>query len=296
MRPAPACCASRVHWGYRRAGSAPRILDPVEIRASRPPRRDRPVLRADSRGGRLDRAGDRLGRGRARPLRDRACRHRCGRGPGAGARRAGESSRPLLRALRGRSARRQRRAAPARAPRARAAARAVTASPARLFLPDRRQALLPGVREVLELDLAICPRLGVPAERVPFSPQKVERIDEVAWFFPELRIVMRDGCQPWQALAVLLMRKYPNLSFATSRLLPSEIPDEVIAFANEARRESGAVRGGAAGRRAAGAFLQGASRNHTGAPRLAPVPARERGPDLATALSVTGRPACGSAW
>ena len=29
------------------------------------------------------------------------------------------------------------------------------------------------------------------------------------------------------------MRKYPNLSFASGGLLPSEIPSEVVAFANE---------------------------------------------------------------
>jgi hypothetical protein len=110
--------------------------------------------------------------------------------------------------------------------------RAVTTSPARLFLPIDDKLFYPVFAKCVELDVAICPRLGVPAERVPFSPQKVERIDEVAWFFPELRIVMR-GCEPWQALAVLLMRKYPNLSWATSALPPSEIPAELIAFANE---------------------------------------------------------------
>jgi len=34
-------------------------------------------------------------------------------------------------------------------------------------------------------------------------------------------------------VAVLLMRKHPNLSYLTSRLLPSEIPAEIVAFANE---------------------------------------------------------------
>ncbi len=111
--------------------------------------------------------------------------------------------------------------------------RAVTASPARLFLPIDDKLFYPVFAKCVELDVALCPSLGVPAERVPFAPQQVERIDEVAWFFPELRIVMRDGCEPWQALAVLLLRKYPNLSYATSRLLPSEIPAEVVTFANE---------------------------------------------------------------
>jgi predicted TIM-barrel fold metal-dependent hydrolase len=111
--------------------------------------------------------------------------------------------------------------------------RAVTASPARLFLPIDDKLFYPVFAKCVELDLAICPSLGVPAERVPFAPQKVERIDEVAGFFPELRIVMKDGGAPWQALAVLLMRTHPNLSYLTSRLLPSEIPAEIVAFANE---------------------------------------------------------------
>jgi len=111
--------------------------------------------------------------------------------------------------------------------------RAVTTSPARLFVPIDDKRFYPLLAQCSELGLAICPSLGVPAERVPFSPQKVERIDEVAWFFPELRIVMRDGCEPWQALAVLLMRKYPQLSYCSAGVPPSEIPAEVVAFANE---------------------------------------------------------------
>ncbi len=111
--------------------------------------------------------------------------------------------------------------------------RLVTASPAKLFLPVDDKLFYPVFAKCVELDVAFCPSLGVPAERVPFGPQKVERIDEVAWFFPELRIVMRGGCEPWQALAVLLMRKYPNLSFVSGGVPASELPAEVVAFANE---------------------------------------------------------------
>jgi len=113
--------------------------------------------------------------------------------------------------------------------------RAVTASPALLRLPlaidDAR--FYPVFAKCVELDVAICPSLGVPEERVPFWPQKVERIDAVANFFPELRIVMKHGCEPWQALAALLMRTHPNLFYLTSALLPSRIPAEIVAFANE---------------------------------------------------------------
>jgi uncharacterized protein len=109
--------------------------------------------------------------------------------------------------------------------------RAVTASPARLRLPIDDALFYPVFAKCIELNLAFCPSLGVPAERVPFAPQKVERIDPVACFFPELRIVMKDGCEPWQALAVLLMRKYPNL-FYVAGAAPSEIPAELIGVAN----------------------------------------------------------------
>jgi uncharacterized protein len=111
--------------------------------------------------------------------------------------------------------------------------RAATASPARLFVPIDDKRFYPVFAKCIELDVVICPSLGVPAERVPFSPQKVERIDAVAWFFPELRIAMQGGGLPWQALAVLLMRKYPNLSYLTGPLLPHEVPAELVAFANE---------------------------------------------------------------
>jgi predicted TIM-barrel fold metal-dependent hydrolase len=106
---------------------------------------------------------------------------------------------------------------------------AVTLSPARRFLPVDHAHCAPLFAKCVELDLTICPSLGVPEQRVPFAPQKVERIDPVACFYPELRIVMRGGCEPWQALAVLLMQRHPNLFFAGP-----ELPGEVSAFANEA--------------------------------------------------------------
>jgi hypothetical protein len=111
--------------------------------------------------------------------------------------------------------------------------RAATLSPARLFLPLDDARCYPLFAKCVELDVALCPSVGVPRERVPFSPQKPERLDPVACHFPELRIVMRGGAEPWQALAVLLMRRHPNLSFATAGLAPSELPPEVLAFANE---------------------------------------------------------------
>jgi hypothetical protein len=62
--------------------------------------------------------------------------------------------------------------------------------------------------------------------------QKTELLDEVCWFFPELKIVMRHGAEPWDALAVKLMLKWPNLYYSTSAFAPRYYPPTIIDFAN----------------------------------------------------------------
>ena len=84
----------------------------------------------------------------------------------------------------------------------------------------------------MELDIPICVCSGVPGPRLPMAPQHVERIDEVCWFFPELRFVMRHGAEPWTALAVKLMLKWPNLYYSTSAFAPKHYPKDIIDFAN----------------------------------------------------------------
>ncbi len=84
----------------------------------------------------------------------------------------------------------------------------------------------------VELDVPMVINAGVPGPRVPMSPQKVERLDEICWFFPDLRIVMRHGAEPWDDLAVKLMLKWPNLYYSTSAFAPRHLPKSIIKFAN----------------------------------------------------------------
>jgi predicted TIM-barrel fold metal-dependent hydrolase len=84
----------------------------------------------------------------------------------------------------------------------------------------------------IDLDIPIFVNVGVPGPRVPMDPQKVERVDEVCWFFPELKFVMRHGAEPWDELAVKLMLKYPNLYYSTSAFAPKHYPKSVIRYAN----------------------------------------------------------------
>jgi len=84
-----------------------------------------------------------------------------------------------------------------------------------------------------ELDIPILVNVGVPGPRIPMATQRVEFIDEICWFFPELKVVMRHGAEPWADLAVKLMLKWPNLYYSTSAFAPKHYPKEIIEFANK---------------------------------------------------------------
>jgi uncharacterized protein len=83
-----------------------------------------------------------------------------------------------------------------------------------------------------ELDIPILLNVGIPGPRIPMETQKVEHLDEVCWFFPDLKVVMRHGAEPWEALAVKLMLKYPNLYYSTSAFAPKHYPKAIIDYAN----------------------------------------------------------------
>jgi uncharacterized protein len=84
----------------------------------------------------------------------------------------------------------------------------------------------------VELDVPILLNVGIPGPRIPMETQKVEHLDEVCWFFPDLKIVMRHGAEPWEALAVKLMLKWPNLYYSTSAFAPKHYPKAIIDYAN----------------------------------------------------------------
>jgi predicted TIM-barrel fold metal-dependent hydrolase len=83
-----------------------------------------------------------------------------------------------------------------------------------------------------ELGLPVFICSGVPGPRVPMLAQHVELLDTVCYDFPELTIVTRHGCEPWEALAVKLMIKWPNLHYSTSAFAPKHYPRAIIDYAN----------------------------------------------------------------
>ncbi len=112
--------------------------------------------------------------------------------------------------------------------------RAVTTFPAGVHpqIPINDKLWYPIYAKCVELDLPVFVATGVPGPRVKMMPQYVGHLDEVCFDFPELKLVMRHGAEPWEELAVKLMLKWPNLYYSTSGFAPKYIPKAIIDYAN----------------------------------------------------------------
>ena len=92
--------------------------------------------------------------------------------------------------------------------------------------------MYPVYQTCVDLDIPIFCCAGVPGPRLKYAPQEVSRIDTVMYDFPDLVFVTRHGCEPWEALAVKLMLKWPGLYYSTSAFAPKHYPKAVIDYAN----------------------------------------------------------------
>jgi predicted TIM-barrel fold metal-dependent hydrolase len=99
-------------------------------------------------------------------------------------------------------------------------------------VPINDKRMYPLYAKCVELDIPIFVNAGVPGPRVPMGCQDVAHLDDVCWFFPELKIVMRHGAEPWTELAVKLMLKWPNLYYSTSAFAPKHYPADIVHYAN----------------------------------------------------------------
>jgi predicted TIM-barrel fold metal-dependent hydrolase len=112
--------------------------------------------------------------------------------------------------------------------------KAVTTFPAgcnpQVPVDDRRY--YPIYQACIDLDIVIVSNAGIAGPRFPSKCQDVMLFDQVCYDFPELRIVMRHGAEPWEELAVKLMLKWPNLYYMPSAFAPKHYPEAIIKYAN----------------------------------------------------------------
>jgi len=83
-----------------------------------------------------------------------------------------------------------------------------------------------------ELGLPISINTGIPGPPAPAECQHPIHLDKVCLHFPELKLVMAHGADPWWQVACRLMLKYPNLSMMTSAYLPKYFPSDFVHFMN----------------------------------------------------------------
>jgi uncharacterized protein len=81
-----------------------------------------------------------------------------------------------------------------------------------------------------ELDLPLCLNTGIPGPPLPADAQHPIHLDRVCIRFPELRLCMIHGADPWWETAIRLMIKYRNLRLMTSAWSPKYLPASLLHY------------------------------------------------------------------
>jgi predicted TIM-barrel fold metal-dependent hydrolase len=81
-----------------------------------------------------------------------------------------------------------------------------------------------------ELDLPLFMNTGLPGPPIPGEVQNPIHLDRVCVRFPELKLAMMHGADPWWDVAIRLMIKYKNLRLVTSAWAPRHLPESLLHF------------------------------------------------------------------
>jgi predicted TIM-barrel fold metal-dependent hydrolase len=81
-----------------------------------------------------------------------------------------------------------------------------------------------------ELDLPLCMNAGIPGPPLPAEPQNPIHLDRVCIRFPELKLCMIHGADPWWDTAIRLLLKYRNLRLMTSAWSPKRLPQSLLHY------------------------------------------------------------------
>jgi predicted TIM-barrel fold metal-dependent hydrolase len=81
-----------------------------------------------------------------------------------------------------------------------------------------------------ELDLPLCVNTGIPGPPLPAEPQHPLHLDRVCVRFPELKLCMIHGADPWWDVAIRLLLKYRNLRLMTSAWSPKRLPESLLHY------------------------------------------------------------------
>ena len=81
-----------------------------------------------------------------------------------------------------------------------------------------------------ELELPLCVNTGIPGPPLPAEVQDPIHLDRVCIRFPELKLCMIHGADPWWDTAMRMVQKYQNLRIMTSAWSPKRLPPRFLEF------------------------------------------------------------------
>jgi uncharacterized protein len=81
-----------------------------------------------------------------------------------------------------------------------------------------------------ELELPLCVNTGIPGPPIPGEVQHPIHLDRVCVRFPELKLCMIHGADPWWDVAIRLLLKYANLRLMTSAWSPKRLPESLLHY------------------------------------------------------------------
>ena len=81
-----------------------------------------------------------------------------------------------------------------------------------------------------EMELPLCINTGLPGPPIPGEVQNPIHLDRVCVRFPELKLCMIHGADPWWDIAIRLMIKYQNLHLMTSAWSPKRLPESLLHY------------------------------------------------------------------
>ncbi len=93
-------------------------------------------------------------------------------------------------------------------------------------------AYYPVYAKCVELGVPVSVNVGFPGPHVPSKYQDPLSVDDVCAFFPDLKVVLAHGGEPWVDVCVKLMVKWPNVSWMSSAIAPKHIPPAILQYAN----------------------------------------------------------------
>jgi hypothetical protein len=108
---------------------------------------------------------------------------------------------------------------------------AVRVAPMFLGVPLTDALYHPLFVKCIELGLPLCATTGIPGPPgLPADVQHPMAIDPVLRMYPQLKMVMLHGADPWWAEAIRLLRRHRNLWMCTSAWPPSRLPEELVRY------------------------------------------------------------------